>query len=157
MSSVWPHLNSTCQVHPLHNINSVENTSEDYIAGSALLFYPLVPSLTVEIPLFPGIFTARKRSCGNVMFSEVLVCPQGGLSPEGSLSGGVPVWGSLSRNTLPQYSGRAAVRILLECMLVKINLKRTSKSLETISPEKPTFSIQFSIFSSFQCLISFSR
>ena len=92
------------------------------------------------------------------MFSEVLVCPQGGLSPEGSLSGGGLCLGiSVTEHPPPNTVEEQAVRILLECMLVKINLKRTSKSLETISPEKPTFSIPFSIFSSFQCLISVSR
>ena len=62
-----------------------------------------------------------------VMFSQVFVCPQGGLCPVGSLSVGPPpsgvsvegvsVGGSLSRRP-PPYGYVRAVRILLECILV---------------------------------------
>ena len=37
------------------------------------------------------IFTARKRCCGKVVFSEVFVCPQGVSVQGGSLSRGISV------------------------------------------------------------------
>ena len=68
-----------------------------------------------------------------VMFSQVFVCPQGGLCPVGSLSSGVSFCGASTqgglcrgglcwrvsvRETPPPYGYVRAVRILLECILV---------------------------------------
>ena len=82
------------------------------------------------------IFTARKRSCGKVMFLHlsVILFRGGGALSSGSLSGGVSVQvsrgrvsvpgvsvqgGSLPRRPpTPLYGNEWAVCILLECILI---------------------------------------
>ena len=73
------------------------------------------------------LVTARKRSCGKVMFSHLSAILFTGRSlsrvglckGEGSLSrGSLPRGGSLSGS--PPYGNQREVRILLECILVFI-------------------------------------
>ena len=104
-----------------------------------------VPALLSPPPIphpYPYLLvTARKRSWGKVIFSQVSVCPQrrrglglctgslysGGVPVRVSLSGGISVGGSLSRRVFvqgslgqgdPPYGKERAVRIPLECILV---------------------------------------
>ena len=88
-----------------------------------------------------GIFSARQRSCGKVMFSQVFVCPRGvSLSrrvhgrfrkkekypsrgvlcrwylSRGGCGGGLRP--GVSVRETPLYGKERAVRILLECILV---------------------------------------
>ena len=60
---------------------------------SMVLLFCHRTKLTVQARKF--IITARKRSCGKVMFSEAFVCPLGGLCPVGSLSRGISAQGAL--------------------------------------------------------------
>ena len=70
-----------------------------------------------------GLFTARKRSCGKVMFSQVSVFPQrewvftprGWVCPGGGYSAPPPIHATgILRDTVD----KRVVRILLECFLV---------------------------------------
>ena len=71
------------------------------------------------------IFTARKRSCGKVMFLHLCVILFTGESlSRGSLSR-VSVWGLCKGGSLsgrPPYGTEWAVPILLECILVLVVL-----------------------------------
>ena len=100
------------------------------------------------------IFTARKRSLGRLCFHRCLSVHRGGLCPGGVLClGGVSVQGglclgeSLSRGSLfgevsvqgvsvretPTYSYMRAVRILLECILVRQLIPHTQLIFQGIN------------------------
>ena len=73
-----------------------------------------------------GYYYCPQTKFAKVMFSQLFVCPRGGLCPEeggqsgGSLSGGWSMsWGSLYPGGLCPYGKEQVVCILLECILVR--------------------------------------
>ena len=120
-------------------------------------------SVSVQMNTSSNVINARQRGCGKVMFSQVSVCPQGGLSLVPC-----PFWGGVSLvlgsfwgwvcpeggySHIPPDMGRgysprngiqwdAAVRILLECfLLVSINAcveseQSRCRSVEEYAPQK---------------------